>query len=171
MIYTINKNKHFAKGRILRLFNFWFGWKDLVYECELSEECWWSPKRNADDGDMNKLCGRGFGINHHRNSIRANWKPDFENTDMFVFTLYGYAYDENGWKAKEICKVKAKQRFIVRVRKVAKKYIVSVNGKCVELDNLNKDKNWGKELYPYVGGDNKAIRRMEVYVKRLKNIL
>ena len=70
------------------------GWKikTLSLRFVFRNECWWAPARNQDDLDQNKLAGIGFGTNHHNNSVRLTWVPDFDNPGMI--RVSGYTYDE-----------------------------------------------------------------------------
>jgi len=167
--YTIRKNRHYAKGWIWRLFNVHFGIKSVQYEVMFSESCYWRPPRDKDDYDSNKLCGLGFGFNHHRNSIRVVWKPDFENKNMIK--LYGYIYDpfNDGHVSKYICDMSTNRKFKIEIVLNEKNYHLYIDDTTwINMENYTRDKNWGFYLYPYVGGNNTAIRNMNVYLDKTK---
>ena len=92
--YLIKKGNHYASVSLFqRLFSVGWNIRQMSIHCQFSNECWWAPPRNDDDNDLNKLCGIGYGLSHHQNSVRFAWVPDF--TKHGIINIYGYTYDEN----------------------------------------------------------------------------
>jgi hypothetical protein len=91
--YKIKKGDHYCSMSIFEKIGA-MGWKVKTMDVKFlfRPECWWAPPRNNDDLDQNKLAGIGFGTNHHKNSVRFTWVPDFDKQN--VIKIFGYTYDE-----------------------------------------------------------------------------
>jgi hypothetical protein len=142
------------------------GWKikTMSLRFVFRKECWWTPARNQDDYDQNKLAGIGFGTNHHNNSVRLTWVPDFAHEGMI--NISGYTYDEK----------KAGQKFTIvfiksvhigetvtgRIESRDGGYFITVNDVTVKMDNIKADPNLCFRLYPYFGGNNTAPHNMTI---------
>ena len=159
--YKILKGWHYAFVLFRRLGGWSYNEQRFLIKFKLSKECWWSPKRNKDDGDLNKLIGLSFGVfGIHKNSLRLVWRPDFDNRGKIQ--IYGYVYDTKikGHTTKYITTVSTEQLNYASFNIFPDKYRISVNNITIEMDNPTADKKVQKTLYPYVGGDNTAIRTM-----------
>jgi hypothetical protein len=77
--YKIKKGDHYASMSVFEKIGA-MGWKvkSVSLKFIFRPECWWAPPRNNDDLDLNKLAGIGYGMNHHQNSVRLAWVPDFD---------------------------------------------------------------------------------------------
>jgi hypothetical protein len=127
-------------------------------------DCWWTPARNNDDHDLNKLAGIGYGINHHQNSVRLAWVPDFEKQG--VIKMFGYTYDEKKSDPKFaytfITTVNVLQPCQATIVSRENKYAITVNGTTIYMDNTNPDPNLCFRLFPFFGGNNTAPRDMTI---------
>lgn len=182
MKFVIKKGKHYPIGYIFKYLKFHFNLKEIEYECILTEDDYWDEPRNSDDLDLNKLCGLGFGLNHHKNSVRVAWRPQFANESgcKKTFLLYGYVYDDKGSHKSKYCtkitirnfiyKGKRAVKFKVKIRKELLKYYITINGVTISIDNTSKDKKWGRYLWPYAGGDNTAICKLLFYINIIKKV-
>jgi len=147
------------------------GWKITRYQVRfiLHSECWWPSPRNNDDYDQNKLTGIGYGLNHHGNSVRLTWVPDF--TVNGRIKISGYTYDEKSaspqFAIREITTVQVGQPCEVCIEVQGNKYSITVNGVNVMMDNLHPDPNLCFRLYPYFGGNNTAPQDMVIDIDYL----
>jgi hypothetical protein len=155
MKYTIKKGKHTCKKWWLKIFKIHWN-KDRWYiSFKLTESCWWSPIRNTDDYDINKLHGIGFGFNHHENSWRLGWAPYFENVN--IFKLFAYIYDSNGHVSQEIGSFEANKDYICSIESKNNAYYFTCLGVgSAILANNIKDSKLQFELFFYHGGNNTA---------------
>ena len=78
----------------------------------------WFEKRNADDEDINKLCGFSYGW-HHNDSFRIGWKPDFAIPGMI--NLYAYWYNKGKrFNSKFITTVCENEDLIIKINVCAR---------------------------------------------------
>jgi hypothetical protein len=163
--YTIKKGDHYSNASIFeRIFSIGWKVKQTVYHFKFHPECWWSPARNSDDYDLNKLCGIGFGTDHQKNSARLAWVPDFNVPGKI--DIHGYIYDEqsSGHISKYIASVQTGVVCDGVITSNPGAYSIAVNGTAVTMPNNNKDPNLCFKLFPYFGGNNTAPCDMGVEV-------
>lgn len=159
--YKVLKGWHYAFILFRRLGGWYYNKNEYYIKFNLSKECWWSPKRNPDDGDVNKLIGITFGIfGIHKDSIRLGWRPDFENEGMIEILSYVYDKKTKAVIKRPIITIPVETDIYGTFRILKDKYEISVNDKMVVVPNNSPDKKIHKLLYPYVGGNNTAIRTM-----------
>ncbi|MDP1621361.1 MAG: hypothetical protein Q8M08_03390 [Bacteroidales bacterium] len=163
--YRIKKGNHYASISIFERIGA-IGWKinTLSLRFVFRKECWWAPPRNQDDYDLNKLAGIGFGTNHHNNSVRLAWVPDFVNEGMI--NLYGYTYDEKKEDPRAtsvfIKSVHVQDTITGKIECKDNGYFITVNDVTVRMDNINRDPNLCFKLFPYLGGNNTAPHDMTI---------
>ena len=163
--YLIKKGNHYASMSIFEKIGA-IGWKinTLSLRFVFRKECWWAPPRNQDDYDQNKLAGIGFGTNHHNNSVRLTWVPDFENQGMIK--VYGYTYDENKagpkFTSTFIKSVHVQDTITGKIESRDGGYFITVNEVTIRMDNVNSDPNLCFKLFPYFGGNNTAPHDMVI---------
>jgi hypothetical protein len=163
--YLIKKGNHYASVSIFEKIGA-IGWnfKSLSMRFIFRSECWWAPPRNQDDNDLNKLAGIGFGTNHHKNSVRLAWVPDFGNHGMI--NVYGYTYDEKkeGQKLTMafIKSVHVLETNTGRIESSDGVYFLTVNDVTIQMNNLNSDPGLYFKLFPYFGGNNTAPHNMTI---------
>jgi hypothetical protein len=155
--FTISKGNHYCNQWLTKFFN--LHWNDKKWEVKfkLSNDCWWVGPRNSDDYDLNKLTGIGFGFNHHRNSWRLAWVPDF--TKPNVFKLYAYTYDPTyrGHKSEYIGEIYSNTEYTCIVENLGNTYYFACKGVGnVDLPNETPDCKLQFEIFFYHGGDNTA---------------
>lgn len=163
--YFIKKGNHSYLFWWLDFFKFHWNKTEWNIKFKLDNNCWWPTPRNNDDYDINKLCGVGFGLNHHKNSCRLGWVPDFDNEN--IFKLYAYVYDTNIHKhvCVEMGKFNANLIYTCKIiSKDNKYYFISDIGN-VEVNNNIKDSKLQFELYFYHGGDNTALNDETAYIE------
>ncbi len=157
--YKIKKGDHYAGISVFEKLAA-MGWniRSLSVKFSFHRECWWAPPRNPDDLDLNKLAGIGYGTNHHNNSVRLAWVPDFDREGMIK--IFGYTYDERKQDPKfamtYITSVHYMNYHTGKIESRDNKYFITVNGTTVEMENLNPDPKLCFRLYPYFGGNNTA---------------
>jgi hypothetical protein len=167
--YLIKKGNHYASVSIFRKIG-GIGWKitSLKMRFVFREECWWAPPRNNDDNDLNKLAGIGFGTNHHSNSVRLAWIPDF--TSRGVIKIYGYTYDGKKeapqFVSQYITSVHTGETCEAAIESHGN-YDITVNKVTIHMDNIRQDPNLCFHLYPYFGGNNAAPHDMIIDLEYL----
>lgn len=163
--YEIKKGNHYCSMSVFEKIGA-IGWKVKTMDLKFSfrSECWWAPPRNTDDLDLNKLAGIGFGPNHHNNSVRLAWVPDFDNQG--VIKIFGYTYDEKNEGPKfEYLFIKSVNVLEPCTGKIESRdgaYFLTVNGTTVQMANQKADPNLCFRLYPYFGGNNTAPHDMTI---------
>jgi len=163
--YEIKKGNHYASMSIFEKIC-GIGWKikTMSLRFVFRNECWWSPARNQEDLDQNKLAGIGFGTNHHNNSVRLTWVPDFETPGMIKVS--GYTYDEKKEGQKfTIAFIKSVHVGDTITGKIESRdgaYFLTVNDVTIRMDNNKTDPNLCFRLFPYFGGNNTAPHDMIV---------
>ena len=163
--YEIKKGSHYASMSIFEKIGA-IGWKikNLSIRFIFREACWWSPARNTDDLDQNKLAGIGFGTNHHNNSVRLTWVPDFDRPGMI--NVYGYTYDDKKEGQKFtiafIRAVRVLEPVNARIESRDGAYFITVQDVTVRMENNKTDPNLCFRLFPYFGGNNTAPHDMVI---------
>jgi len=163
--YLIKKGNHYASMSIFEKIGA-IGWKinSLSMRFVFRKECWWPTPRNQDDYDQNKLAGIGYGTNHHNNSVRLTWVPDFDNPGMIKVS--GYTYDEKKEGQKfTIAFIKAVHIGDTITGKIESRegsYYITVDDVTVRMDNIHTDPNLCFRLFPYFGGNNTAPADMVI---------
>lgn len=103
MTYTILPGKHYSRPWRLRLYLFKKRWQ---WTCKFHDV------RHKPDGSTHKLVGVGFGLNHHRNSIRVGWRY---RSDADMIELYSYVYIDGKRYIKYLCAVQHGKYFNVEI--------------------------------------------------------
>lgn len=155
--YLIKQGNHYASISIFdRLFNIGWKVKQMAVNFRFSKECWWTPPRNTDDYELNRLCGISYGLNDHSNSVRFAWVPDF--TQNGVINIHGYVYDElsSGHVSKFITAVKVEEVHTGLIKIVGNQYMLMIGITSINMDNIHGDPNLYFRLFPYFGGNNTA---------------
>ena len=161
--YKILKGWHYAFFLFGRLCGWHYDKKQFIINFKFSSECYWVPPRNQDDYDLNKLYGITFGMfNIHKDSVRLTWVPKFGSN---LISIYGYIYDKSSPEhvSQYICDVEMEKEYTALITLEDKKYHFSLNGTEIYMDNTTPDNKVQKEIYPYFGGNNRAITTMYVY--------
>ena len=165
--FTIREKRHYCNYWWTKIFFPRYGYRKWEGKIKLSRECWWYPPRDENDLiDVNKICGVGFGFNHHKNSWRLGFIPKFDSVN--VFEVYCYFYDSisKEHKSEKIGNIEADREYLFEVVSNDMEYHVCIIGVGnVVFDNISKDSKLQFTLYPYMGGDNTAIRDMYIYVE------
>lgn len=167
--YTILKGWHYAFFLFGRLFGWHYNKKKFVINFNFSKDCCWAPPRDQNDYDLNKLYGLTFGLfSIHKSSVRLTWVPNFNKGWEDYISLYGYTYDPSfsGHQSKYLCDVKVDTDYSCNISITDDKYIFDMTslGIKIEMDKTS-NKKLEKEIYPYVGGNNTAIQKMNVWAK------
>ncbi len=167
--YLIKKGAHYCSVGLFERIGA-IGWKIKKYSIRfvLHNACWWAPKRNDDDLDLNKLSGVSYGLNDHSNSVRLVWRPDFDNSGKIM--IYGYTYDKlstGQHTSLYITTVQTGQTCDGLIEVIGNQYSITVNGVNVKMDNTHPDPSMCFRLYPYFGGNNVAPQDMLIDIDYL----
>jgi hypothetical protein len=139
--------------------------KEMKYKIKFDKACWYT-RNEIEYSGINKLCGLGFGLNHHNNSILIGWQPDFENKDVILLYAYWYDSEQDGTHQSQlICTMQTNTEFSAGIKLLEDKYEVSINENRVNIPNNFKDKNWGFYLRPYFGGKSESPHKMEIDIE------
>jgi len=163
--YEIKKGNHHCSMSLFEKIGA-LGWKVRKIDLRFvfRKECWWAPARNTDDYDQNKLAGIGFGTNHHKNSVRLTWVPDFEKPGMI--RVSGYTYDERNTGPKfaisYIKSVHVGETVTARIESRDGAYFLTVQEVTVRMENQQPDPSLCFWLFPYFGGNNTAPHDMTI---------
>lgn len=176
MKFTIPKNWHYSLPFFIQPH---FNVEQSIHSVKFEKNCWYE-KSEVEDTGINKLMGYGFGFDHHKNSIRIGWQPDFEKKDSIL--LYAYWYDETqeGYQKKFIRDVQVNQQYDISI--TINEPCSDELGACYKLSVMNKnggpdyftevpknhDIKWGFVLRPYFGGNSRAPWKMKIYIKKIK---
>jgi hypothetical protein len=166
--YLIKKGNHYCNVSIFeRIFSIGYNVKRIFFRFKLHPECWWSPARNSDDNDLNKLYGLTYGLNSdHSNSVRLAWKPDFGVNGKI--DIYGYIYDEqlnSQHISQYIASVQTGADCMAMITNNGNKYEFMVNSINAEMPNNHPDPGLCFRLFPYFGGNNTAPNNMTIEIE------
>ena len=162
MKFKIKKGRHYHSSHWNRIA--WMLSKDntLVQNIVIPKEAWYPDDPNTkDDSDYNKLFGFGQ-FNHHKNSARFVWLPDFFREGYF--DIFAYVYQNGKWKSKYITNVRAEETNAYWLEAYdGAGYMFTVNGKELMFPATNTPYRW--ILQPFHGGDLKAPQTytIEIY--------
>jgi len=171
MEYLIKKGKHYHKT-LWRIYPH-IGLSFLSYNVVFDPSCWYNIKKIGDH--TNKLFGLGFGINHHKDSIRVGWRP-VEDSDKIA--LYSYTYHNGERFIEAICKVSVNTKFNISIiidYHGGKYKIVISDLKQKSIIEYSQDFNfydcfdiWGFRLFPYFGGNPTAPDDVKIHMDRIR---
>lgn len=166
--YLIKQGNHYCNVSIFdRLFSIGYNVKKISFRFKFHKECWWTPARNSDDNDLNKLYGISYGLNSdHVNSVRLAWKPDFNVSGKI--DVYGYIYDElpnSQHLSQYIASVQTETDCTAVITNNGNKYDFVVNSANAEMPNTHTDSGFCFRLYPYFGGNNTAPHDMTIEIE------
>lgn len=154
-VYKINKGKHYAnpKRPILCLK------KKIPFIFTIPKKSAYSFI-NEDSNDINKIFGISAGFNHHQDSIRLGWVPNFKNPDRY--SLYSIIYrggirhltflGDIFYGLRNYCVINIKDNSITLQHPFG----------VIELQ-ISKGPHF--YLRPYFGGDNVAPHDIEVIIE------
>lgn len=143
MTYTVLPGKHYSRPWRLRLYLFKKRWQ---WTCKFHDV------RHKPDGSTHKLVGVGFGLNHHRNSIRVGWQY---NSSKDVVDLYAYVYKDGVRTIEYMCSIAHKVDFDVVIDTYSKHWSIAINWNGLNLTtkHISGGSRWfGYFLKPYFGG-------------------
>ena len=162
--YTIRQGRHYCRGWWKKVFHPHWDRKSWEVSFVLPEEAWWSPPRDGDKNAQNKIWGQGFGLFHHRNSWRITFVPIWDKPGYV--NLFAYIYDD--WKrlnSVPLFSCRTEEEVYILVERGEGMYTFYRRGlEAIGIPNKAKDCKLQFDLYPYVGGENPAIKTMEFYI-------
>jgi hypothetical protein len=89
--WIINKGCHFSLSNFWQRFIPKIGTSPVNYKFNIPKETYF-PYVDPNDLDINKLAGFSF-LNHHTNSVRIGWVPNFKKEN--TISLYIYIYNKS----------------------------------------------------------------------------
>lgn len=159
MKFKIKKGKHKHSNFWARL-NIFNAKKLIKYKVKFDNNCWY-PKINNDSNDLNKIFGFG-GADHHKNSIRLCWRPNFENKGTIsIFTCW---YDDQKRSSKKFCDMKVGEHVEFEIKKNKNGFSVKTSFHNDQINHSDPNPTW-KRLWPYFGGNNTAPHNMMIELK------
>lgn len=167
--WTVWKGWHFSLSNIWERFIPRIGSGPVTYKFKLPKETWF-PYADKDDLDINKLAGFSF-LNHHTNSVRIGWTPDFDKEGYF--TLYFYLYNGGIRTIKKFATIKADTDYSLTISFF--KAVNYVNFYMVGDSQIQPVKanevfvlptlKLGYSLWWYFGGNKTAPKDMIIWLK------
>jgi len=148
--FTIKKGHHYCRWFWTKIFCPRWDHKRWFVQFVISSDNW-IPFREGESS--NKLYGVGFGLNHHKNSWRINWRYNFEKEGYFL--LSAYTYDGGGnYVEEELGEIRGDKSYSVTVESINKKYWFTCLdiGAMISIPNDYPDYKLQFDLYPYHGG-------------------
>ena len=161
MKYLIKKGKRYHSNLLARI-NFINLKNKIKYDVCFDQSCYY-PYINNDSKDLNKLFGYGA-YDHHINSVRFAWRPDFETGKIEIFA---YWYETQIRGMKKICNVSTGVFNTFSIERENDMYMLKVNTKSIIVDFEKKRPIWRKG-FPYFGGNNTAPNDMTIEFKKTK---
>lgn len=128
-----------------------------------------------DQGDVNKIFGESYGVDHHKNSMRIGWSFD---PVMNTYHIYLYGYVNGQRTVKHLMELpinvfgdinfhlyiyKTKRNIYVEVRELPN--VDTPYGDTLFPEDMDK-KSW--LLKPYFGGNRKAVDEIKFTINKLK---
>jgi hypothetical protein len=164
--YIIKKGNHYACPPLLKPL-FFLKRVNISWQLILSSECWY-PQTAIDKHGINKITGIAFGFNHHNNSIRLGFQPDFSRPGWL--RLYAYWYHNGQRLSQELGTISATEEFTFSVweRKDGIFKLTVNNNRSLYYEHflITKRSRLGYLLKPYFGGRSKSPWDMKIMVKR-----
>jgi hypothetical protein len=129
----------------------------------------WYYKCDVEHTGINKFQGLGFGLNHHKNSIRIGWQPDFENEGTFDIWVYWYDQSKEGYQKQWLRKLAIDEIIDIKVIINPESYSIACTG--IEGTAVPKThcKSWGLILFDYFGGKSKSPKDI-IFFYEFKNL-
>lgn len=154
--FIIKKGEHYHSNLLAR---FWmFNFQDSIkYRVKFDEGCYY-PRIDANSMDLNKLFGAGA-WNHHKNSVRFAWRPDFKQKN--VIEIWAYWYEDKKREMKKIRNVWINSWEDYKIKKTPDGFVFTVGTKSLYIDFSPPQPFWIR-LWPYFGGDNTAPNTMTI---------
>lgn len=125
----------------------------------------------VDKYDINKLYGLGFGFNHHINSFRFGWNCEKHNGKIQLFSYY---YNDGVRKWEYLCDVDVDKTYdgYIYFDRAENKVFCNVSCDYDPLFGVQKSydfsfmkcRRWGFYLYPYFGGNLKAMQKFSIFI-------
>jgi len=152
--FVIKKGNHYANGEFFRIFDpnyYHYNIVSFYGTFQFMDGSWYS-KVGENSSDKNKLVGLGFGLNHHKNSVRFAWIPNYNKVGKIE--IWAYWYDENDNQRKFLCEIEQYEIISYTILIYCTFYFLKIGNNIeFKIENNNKDKHFGKVLVPYFGGD------------------
>ncbi len=152
MRHLIKKNRHYS----LHLLKLHRNIKSIeligLHFCKTA----WYNRCDVEHTGINKFAGLGFGLNHHKNSIRIGWQPDFETKGMFDIYVYWYDKGIEGYQKQWLRKLAIDEIIDIKITINPEIYSITVTGVEGTAVPKSHNKNWGFKLVDYFGGKSKA---------------
>ncbi len=137
----------------------WFGQNFISYQLTFTESCRYDLGTD-DQQDWNKLFGVGFGLNHHKNSVRFGWRYN-PVTCLIEIASYWYRDGERGSLQLVPVPIGSANIFSISIQP-GDKVVFMQNGKPLDIIRMTTTKSPGFRLHPYFGGNRKAPHKITI---------
>jgi hypothetical protein len=127
---------------------------------------------DIDQYDINKLFGLSFGY-HHTNSIRFGWRSLGNLTSKVE--ILGYCYVDGNRVQEDgnnlyVGMVDLNEYYTYRINAGEKNYVLTLFQKGQVVGSLELQHRdlpcWGYHLYPYFGGNRKALHDIRIHFRK-----
>ncbi len=166
--WTIKKGSHYSLSNFWKRFLPKIGCGPVTYKFKFQKDAWY-PYETIDDCDINKLAGFGFG-NHHTNSVRIGWLPEFSRPGYIG--LYFYNYNEKIRTIRKFADIQVDFEHTLTISFIKEINYLTFDMKgrfpatMIEIFVLPEFKI-GYFLWPYFGGNGTAPKKLDIFLERL----
>lgn len=130
--------------------------------------------KDKSNGDVHKLYGISYGLDHHYRSVRIGWRW---NETMQAIELFAYWYYQSKRCIKKLCNVQPYEEFkctidcnndgliFVKVEEIAEYGTAVLASRFIQI---KKQESWLRfKLFPYFGGSFPASEDIKIFIKEL----
>ncbi len=164
--YTIKKGNHYACPPTVAPL-FFIKRINISWRFRLSASCWY-PLGAINAHGVNKIVGLAFGTNHHQNSIRLGFQPDFNKDGWFTIYAYWYHHGKRFYMPFANIPANKDHTFTIfeRADGIFRLVLSNETQSCEHFVSTTKSKI-GYSLKPYFGGQSKAPWDMQIEVTKI----
>ena len=173
MIYTIKQGQHYCEQTRVEAHDGKISW---TVRAMLGEDCLYNLNSKKYNQQSNKLEGRGYGLNHHQDSVRVAWRPVFDSTTWLVpqnkFGILAYYYNKGTMYAKSMFQVQPNEWFEYTVTCDRVNNTLTYTSPKLKVPKIyyfdwSNVPVWGYKLYFYFGGDKTYPKNMDMEMNYL----
>ena len=155
-IYTIKEGKHRSTYAYKASRDTIFNW-DIIFDSSAI----YTTEDPDNQYDINKLIGwSDCGENHMDYSIRFGWRWLNDSLEIHWFRHQHSQFTFDKIKSVELCEP---HNYYLEFKDT--KYILCVDGTCIELDRTCSNQYKKYKLYPYFGGQETAPHNIKIKIK------
>lgn len=160
MIFKIKKGKHYSNKLFYKLFHLFNTEQRIKFIVKFDKSSYYDLG-NPNQLDINKLFGFSSGL-HHRNSARFGWNSISED----YVAIYSYCYINGVRHTNFITTLNVGSEYKMSIKDNQTSYLFTIIDSEYNIiqDMVKKGEtpNFGYNLWPYFGGDEKAPHDIKI---------